>query len=155
MNQHVARVAIGVTAMGTSVGLIPVRTTEGVDQWVWIILYIIYSITISFYLVLQYFEISGPTADNEITNGAANDTKNDTEESTGSSMENRRKAYLFCTFILTAHFVVALSQSTQTVNDAITVYGPLMLALSTYLMAGMFRAGSVPLTSSVINGAPC
>lgn len=36
MNQNVARVAVGVTAMGTSVGLLPVRTTEGVDQWVWI-----------------------------------------------------------------------------------------------------------------------
>jgi len=47
--------------------------------------------------------------------------------------------YLFATFILSAHFVVGLAQTTNTALQGIALFGPLVLPVCAYIVSLLFR----------------
>ncbi|KAL6354896.1 hypothetical protein LRP88_12254 [Fusarium phalaenopsidis] len=109
------RIASGVTASGTAAAVIPLRTIDGVPSWAWISDYTVWIICFAAYLTLQIHHIS-------------------------RHRDHRRQLYLFLVILLAIHFAIALAQSSPTLIDGFTIFGPMVLTITTFLMALLFGA---------------
>lgn len=49
-------------------------------------------------------------------------------------------SYLFLVILLAIHFAIALAQSSPTLIDGFTIFGPIVLTITTFLMALLFGA---------------
>lgn len=59
-----------------------------------------------------------------------------------SEMSYRRKWFLSCVIIAAVHFSIALAQTSTTLTDAFTIFGPLIATLCTYVVSLIFSGGS-------------
>ncbi|KAJ4219433.1 plasma membrane calcium [Fusarium solani] len=109
------RIASGVTASGTAAAVIPLRTIDGVPSWAWISDYTVWIICFAVYLTLQIHHIP-------------------------RHRDHRRQLYLFLVILLAIHFAIALAQSSPTLIDGFTIFGPMVLTITTFLMALLFGA---------------
>ncbi|KAJ4320660.1 hypothetical protein N0V84_005724 [Fusarium piperis] len=51
-------------------------------------------------------------------------------------------SYLFLVILLAIHFAIALAQSSPTLIDGFTIFGPMVLTATTFLVALLF--GAIP-----------
>ncbi|UPL02078.1 hypothetical protein LCI18_013012 [Fusarium solani-melongenae] len=109
------RIASGVTASGTAAAVIPLRTIDGVPSWAWISDYTVWIVCFAAYLALQIHHIP-------------------------RHRDHRRQLYLFLVILLAIHFAIALAQSSPTLIDGFTIFGPMVLTITTFLMALLFGA---------------
>ncbi|RSL69342.1 hypothetical protein CEP51_012338 [Fusarium floridanum] len=111
------RIASGVTASGTAAAVIPLRTLDDVPSWAWISDYTVWIICFAAYLTLQIHHIP-------------------------CRGDHRRQLYLFLVILLAIHFAIALAQSSPTLIDGFTIFGPMVLTVTTFLVALLF--GAIP-----------
>ncbi|RMJ10714.1 hypothetical protein CDV36_009639 [Fusarium kuroshium] len=111
------RIASGVTASGTAAAVIPLRTLDDVPSWAWISDYTVWIICFAAYLTLQIHHIP-------------------------CRGDHRRQLYLFLVILLAIHFAIALAQSSPTLIDGFTIFGPTVLTVTTFLVALLF--GAIP-----------
>ncbi|RTE74275.1 hypothetical protein BHE90_011288 [Fusarium euwallaceae] len=110
-------IASGVTASGTAAAVIPLRTLDDVPSWAWISDYTVWIICFAAYLTLQIHHIP-------------------------CRGDHRRQLYLFLVILLAIHFAIALAQSSPTLIDGFTIFGPMVLTVTTFLVALLF--GAIP-----------
>ncbi|RSL52792.1 hypothetical protein CEP53_007980 [Fusarium sp. AF-6] len=110
-------IASGVTASGTAAAVIPLRTIDDVPSWAWISDYTVWIICFAAYLTLQIHHIP-------------------------HHRDHRRQLYLFLVILLAIHFAIALAQSSPTLIDGFTIFGPMVLTVTTFLVALLFGAVS-------------
>ncbi|RSL73691.1 hypothetical protein CEP54_000194 [Fusarium duplospermum] len=111
------RIASGVTASGTAAAVIPLRTIDDVPSWAWVSDYTVWMICFAAYLTLQIHHIP-------------------------CRGDHRRQLYLFLVILLAIHFAIALAQSSPTLIDGFTIFGPMVLTVTTFLVALLF--GAIP-----------
>ncbi|KAH7369336.1 hypothetical protein B0T11DRAFT_350946 [Plectosphaerella cucumerina] len=109
-------IASGTIATISGVAIIPVRTTTEAPSWSWILTYLIWVLAKCSYACLQWLDIPA----------------------------RYRRLYLFSFILLTGHFTVALSQSINSISDAATIYGPLLLTICEFLMALLYQTRHTP-----------
>ncbi|KAK8118630.1 E1-E2 ATPase-domain-containing protein [Apiospora kogelbergensis] len=112
---HLLRILIGASATGSAIAVIPVRTIPTVPVYGWIITYVAWAVAVVTYISLQLWLVP-------------------------ASVKHRRKAYLFCVFLLAVHFTVAISEKSNGIVESFTVYGPLVLTATAMLMSLMLGA---------------
>ncbi|KAI4864700.1 hypothetical protein F4820DRAFT_448721 [Hypoxylon rubiginosum] len=110
---HGFRIASGVCSSASAVMVIPLRTLDGIPVAAYTVAYSIWAACFSLYLWLQLNILP-------------------------SGLGVRRKMYLFCVITAAIHFSVAISQNSDTILQGLTVYGPMILTVCTYLMSLLF-----------------
>ncbi|KXH49749.1 calcium-translocating P-type ATPase [Colletotrichum simmondsii] len=109
------RIASGATSAISGVSVIPLRTAEGFPVWSLALTYSIWATASLAYLWLQTRRIR-------------------------PEVKHRRQLYIFCVIMAAAHFTVAISQGSTSIPDAFTLYSPILLTASAYLMSLLLKA---------------
>ncbi|KAM0429698.1 hypothetical protein ACHAPT_006304 [Fusarium lateritium] len=111
------RIASGITASGAATAVIPLRTIDGVPSWAWISDYAVWMMCFVVYLTMQVHHIPG-------------------------HRDHRRQLYLFLVILLAIHFGIALAQSSPTLVEGFTVFGPIVLTVAAFLVGLLL--GAIP-----------
>ncbi|KAL2670601.1 hypothetical protein Neosp_014389 [[Neocosmospora] mangrovei] len=111
--ERALRIASGVTASGAAVAVIPLRTIDDVPSWAWISDYAVWMMCFIPYLALQIRYI-------------------------GQTNSYPRQLSLFLVILLATYFAISLAQNSPTPIDGFTVFGPIVLSITTFLVALLF-----------------
>ncbi|KAI8655211.1 hypothetical protein NCS57_01269400 [Fusarium keratoplasticum] len=113
--ERALRIASGVTASGAAVVVIPLRTIDDVPSWAWISDYAVWMMCFIPYLALQIRYI-------------------------GHHNSHLRQLSLFLVILLATYFAISLAQNSPTPIDGFTIFGPIVLSVTTFLVALLFDA---------------
>lgn len=106
-------IAANAAAASSAVAIVPLRTMTNIDQAYWIAAYSVWAVAFSAIFLMEL-----------------------SQHRPGL----RRKLFVALAFILSVHLFGFVSSENASVIDGLTIFGPLMVTISVYLMSVLFEA---------------